>query len=540
MAETSEPGTDHRVRLEQYEKEAVDWLADRPTHHSTAALYDALLLLPYLRDLSDHHAEYVAKSEQTLTTTFCLDGTTLPLPLSPSPGSCACEDMTGLGVEKIYLSGSVREGTDVRLFAEEVSDIDVMFLLGPASVDSSVYRRGAGSQTETPQLASLSAFQQCTSQPGFTVLHHKRLPSCRHRTALTVDPRRVVGLMDSLRSQMTSSASLQTGPSVATTIKDVFRDPKSIDLVACLPCPSWPHDDFISRQRPSGYPDAELVARLCRTPAFIVPVGFKGSATEELEWRLSFSRHEYIVYRMMTANQRLCLTTLKHCRAVVGESAKPLKSYYLKTALMWLAESRAANQWTLETMHDSLLLILRYLELCLDRGYLPCYFWPEMSLLASRSSAERAELATAVAELRRRVVPAALALLADWLGQPVVSLAQTLLNDGQRMTESEFCAATAVNGIHELLSGDRRPLAVLKDLALSGKVRPYGRLPRLPLCSALSLGIEAGREFNWRTRQNPLGSQDASNVTGVLQPILALAQQIRQHQHSADSWMAEL
>ena len=545
MADAEEADSSHRVRLEQGEREAAAWLAAHPSPANTSALYDALLKLPYLRDLTDHHPEYVAKTEQTLKTTFCLGGGSLPLPLPDSPVKCACENLTGVAVEKIYLSGSVRECTDVRLFAEEVSDIDVMLQLGPVDVaipDGRRRTRGhdpAAPATTSGQASGISVTQERTSQPGFVVLRHRRLASCRHEGQLPVDARRVVGLMDSFRRRMTREPSCQTGPSVATTITDVFEDPKSIDLVTCVLYPRWPHEEYASRQRPSGFPDAQLVERLCRTSAFIVPVGFRGSLTEELEWRISFSRHEYIAYRSMTVKQRECLTTLKHCRAVVGEPAKPLKSYYLKTALMWLVESRPAHQWTLETMHDSLLLMLRYLDVCLRRGYLPCYFWPEVNLLASRSDAERAELAAAVAELRRRLLPSVLALLADWLGQPVTELAHCLLGDGQRMSEEEFRAMTAVNGISELLDGDWRPVNVLKDLALNGKVRPYGKLPKLPLCSALSLGIEAGREFNRRMKQKPLGSQDASNIIGVLQPLLDLAHQVRQPGELEDSWMKE-
>ena len=543
MSATEDQEMTHRARLEEHEREAAAWLSARPPPPDTSALYDALLKLPYLRDLDVHHTEYVSKTEQTLKTTFCLGGGRLPLPLPPSPATCACESLSGAAVEKIYLSGSVRECTDVRLFAEEVSDIDVMLQVGPLDVAGLRGQRKAGRQTGATVGGQaghrISVTQERTPQPGFVLLYHRPLASCRHGGPLPLDARRIVGLMDSFRRQMTSQPSSQSGPSVATTIQDIFKDPKSIDLVACVTCPIWPNEEFGSRQRPSGFPDAELVARLCRTPAFLVPVGFKGSATEDLEWRLSFSRHEYIAYRSMTDKQRVCLTTLKHCRAVIGEAVKPLKSYYLKTALMWLVESRAADQWTLETMHDSLLLILRFLEVCLRRDYMPCYFWPEVNLLASRSAEEKAEMTEAVEELRRRLLPAVLALLADWLGQSATELADSLLGDGRRMSEEEFVARTAVSGISELLDGDWRPLNVLKDLVLNGKVRPYGKLPKLPLCSALSLGIEAGRQYNRSMKQNPLGSQDASNIIGVLQPLLDLAQQVREPEEPEDSWMKE-
>ena len=291
-----------------------------------------------------------------------------------------------------------------------------------------------------------------TDQPGFFLLRHRRRSSCRHRQRLPLSARRVVGLMDTLRQAVTRKSPSYSGPAVSATVLDFSQNARDVDLVACVRCPAWPSADFASRPRPSGSPDAALVARLCRTAAFLVPVGFRGSATETLQWRLSFSRHEYIVLRHMTIDQRMCFTALKYCRAVVGEAAKPLKSYYLKTALLWLAESRPADQWTPETMHDSLLLMLRYLDVCLRRGYLPCYFWPEVNLLAGRSAAELTELAAAVTELRRRLLPAVLALLADWLGQPVPALAQRLLLRNDRLPADQFWGLTVSGALRRELS----------------------------------------------------------------------------------------
>ena len=514
----AEPLSDHRARVTSLEAEAAAWLESHPTPADTSFFYDTLLALPFLCNMSQCTPGYLFLDEFVLQTAFSMGRKGLPIPLPRHRSECACADLGGLDVHKIHLSGSARERSDVRIFADEASDIDLMFQLGPVSFDgpgeqptlATEHAEAVGSDGAIQQGLKLTL--ERTARPGFVLLRHRRLESCRHPAPLPLDASLVIKLMDAFRLQMTKQPASQSGPSVSSTCQQVLGLGESqvwtsIDLVASVLCPVWPHEEFASRQRPSGFPAAQLVEKLCNTPAFLVPVGFRGSPTEKLEWRLSFSRHEYVVYRSMTEKQRLCLTTLKHCRAAVGEAAKPLKSYYMKTALLWLAESRPADQWTLETMHESLLLILRYVDVCLRRGYMPCYFWPEVNLLASKSDAERSELAAAVTELRRRLLPAALALMADWLGQPAATLAQTLLADCQSIPSGQLDIMAKTRIFRQLSRGEVRPAAELLlqtgfEKVISDEVAPF--MPGMAFSVIVSSGIARSR------------SQDALSGMGLL------------------------
>ncbi|KAF0311755.1 Protein mab-21-like 3 [Amphibalanus amphitrite] len=560
-------------RLHALHEEASEWLAVHAPVSTTALFHCFSRLLKHR--VSTHYDVAVPINEAMIEASLCMSQSRagMPLPLPDSRADCPCAHLTGLTVDRAFLSGSARENCNVTLLDSCASDVDVMLQLGGirveerqetvraarvpcrslrtqgpgvegsgAMVDSQTGNPADGGQTAAggsagigfgagrgpgtihaggggngenvgtesgavggsepertgavgssepglagrvgssepgpsggglkPGLAGavggrnpmtgdgggpkIVVSMERAEQPGFFLLRHRTLPGCTHRRALPLQARRVVELIDSLRQRVTEQSASYSGPAVSATVQNFAHRPADIDLVACVRCPRWPSADYASRPRPAGWPDAALVVRLCRTAAFLVPVGFPGSAMESLQWRLSFSKHEYIALRNMTADQRMCLLALKFCRAVVGPTAKPLKSYYLKTALLWLAESRAADQWTAETMHDSLLLILRYLDICLARGYLPCYFWPEVNLLASRSDAERAELAAAVAELRRRLLPAVLALLADWLGRPVPELAERLLLRAERLSSGEFWGMTALSALGQTLA---RPAA---------------------------------------------------------------------------------
>ena len=550
LAAMAEPLAKQRERMTIWEAEAAVWLKSHPPPTDTSFLYETLLTLPFLLNMSRCTPFYLALDEMFLEAAFTMGRKGLPIPLPRCRSECACADLRDLDVQKIHLSGSARERSDVRIFAQEGSDIDLMFQIGPVTFDGPGEQSTSdAAQLETGAAGSDGAVQQGlkltqerTAQPGFVLLRHQRLESCRHTDPLPFDASRVVGLMDTFRLQATKQPSSQSGPSVSSTYQSVFANgdgkPQvwaSIDLVACVLCPIWLHEDFASRQRPSGFPAPWLVEKLCNTPVFLVPVGFRGSPTEKLEWRISFSRHEYVVYRSMTEKQRLCLTTLKHCRAVIGEAAKPLKSYYLKTALMWLAESRPADQWTLNTMYDSLLLILRYVDVCLRRGYMPCYFKPEVNLLASRSETERAELAAAVAELRRRLLPAALALMADWLGQPAATLAQTLLVDCRPIPSPQLDSMANARILIELARGEPRPAAellyrVMFEKGISGQVPPY--MPLMTFSLMINSGIARSSSGNALSGMGVIS-------TGIGESLIRVANLRVDPVTVKDSWMVE-
>ena len=252
--------------------------------------------------------------------------------------------------------------------------------------------------------------QEVSGRPGFVLLRHRRLAECRHQDQLLFSAGRAVSLLSGFGREAADGHRdrlSRAGPSLAVD----FWQQHHIDLVACVRCPRWPSAEFASRRRPSGWPAADLVRRLCQMEALLVPVGARGTAAERHQWRLSFSRHEHAALRALTPEQRACLTALKYCKAALGRSAAAVKSYYLKTALLWLSEQHGADWWTgAGAARRALLAVLHWVEAAVRAGRLPCYFWPAVDALAGRGWSERRRLERHVATLSRHLLVAVVVL----------------------------------------------------------------------------------------------------------------------------------
>ncbi|XP_043241670.1 uncharacterized protein LOC122391622 [Amphibalanus amphitrite] len=223
------------------------------------------------------------------------------------------------------------------------------------------------------------------------------------------------------------------GPNIVVTFNDDM-----IDLVPCLQYPGRVSDEFVNRERPSGQPSKDLVKKLSEMSIHLV--GIHG------RFRKSFSRLESEVIRSMTKPQRICLVLLKHCAAVTGgrqhawDKEAPLKSYELKTAMMWVCERRAPELWTWDGMLASMKAVLDYLLDCAEQGDLPCFFSREINLWEDIRPDTRAEdrFAKWSAVFRLQVLlPCAIQLLlAGLLSSSQAPLMRHLLNlplDAQQM-----------------------------------------------------------------------------------------------------------
>ncbi|KAF0289480.1 Unconventional myosin-XV [Amphibalanus amphitrite] len=376
---------------------------------------------------NEQHSRHVSKNEKLLELTFATESQpTLPYRLPKKESSCECASLGDIKVEKIFLSGSVREGTHVRVWSEMGSDIDAMFHLDCTTVLDTVPEQveAAGCQASS---GSCELRVEPTSNLGYVLLKHPRRESCHHQEELTFGADCAVNLLDVFRARLDASGeSRREGPALNTQVPDYMQHTKNTDLVPCLTATGvWPGAAFVSRARRSGQPSPELVFKLSELPIFLVPVGFPGSPTQGDEWRVSFSKHEYILLRLMLESQRACLTLLKTCKAILGLHS--LKSYHLKTALMWLCETRPTSLWTCEGTQQSVLEIIKFLEDAISRRNLPCYFWPDINILATRSDAELSEISHDVHQLKVHLLSCSLALITHWLSGDVPLVAERLL-----------------------------------------------------------------------------------------------------------------
>ncbi|KAF0312462.1 hypothetical protein FJT64_016786 [Amphibalanus amphitrite] len=305
-------------------------------------------------------------------------------PVETMKNPCRCADLTCLQIQGAHLSGSALEGSDVTFNGNpfEWSDIDVMLQLGPVEIDKDMKRN----PTRSPD--TIYVTKTSVPQKGFFLLHHVPLPSCSRHDPIPFSGHRLKKrLINTMKMNgfkdfrhTTNVRSLQNftfeGPSVASTDQIT-----SADMVICISFPHWPSQEFCSRKRHHKHPGGELVRLLRKTPALLVPVGSADSSTKLHEWRLSFSRHEYLVYRALPRVLKDCLIVLKYANAVVNGPKAAIKGFLLKTSVLWLAELHSEDELNRKNFHECLLMVLDFVYSSVEKRRMACYFWTEINLL---------------------------------------------------------------------------------------------------------------------------------------------------------------
>ena len=295
-------------------------------------------------------------------------------------------------------SGSSAEGLyDLVVGKGGTSDFDVMFEFGGPFR----WAEGAGciSPESAPQL-----YAEPSSSPGFVILYWVRTSRCSHEAPLAALPpdsiRRLMWYHCRVRSPPDAEIT-RSGPAVNVRLSGALHG--GDDRVPCLRLPWWPDRDvFLCRRRVTDFPPAATRRDLCRYGVHLVPTGRPGSETEEFEYRVSFSRAEVITVRHLSPVQHGTITTVKGMKNALKDSgATPaLKSYYVKTAVLWLAQDQPSERWMGIT--DGVNMVLDWLEHHLSAGHLPCFFWPAINLVGGRDTAEVEDIIITVQLMRRQ------------------------------------------------------------------------------------------------------------------------------------------
>ncbi|KAF0310900.1 hypothetical protein FJT64_018230 [Amphibalanus amphitrite] len=189
-----------------------------------------------------------------------------------------------------------------------------------------------------------------TENPGFVLLLQEKRATCRHSERLAFRAEHVTQLLtDYLRLTAGEAVTRRAinGPACSySTTSDTAFHVTEYDDVPCLRIPVWWFsDEFFTRQRRYGWPPQAVLDDIRQFGLHLVPVGAPGSRSQQIEWRLSFSRAELAVVSVMTDIQRFVVIAFKVCKAALGTDAKVIKSYYAKTAAMWLYEQTPAHEW---------------------------------------------------------------------------------------------------------------------------------------------------------------------------------------------------
>ena len=404
------------VRVKCIEQETTSWLG---------VLHRPLLLALQTDRAECGHCSPLGR--------LCIQGCSV-LALQTDRAECShCSPLGRLCIQGCSVSGSSIEGLmGLPRFggiggavATRGSAVDVMVQLGPVRWAESTAGEcpdiaerkddfGAASLhvtdqegTSTPCLTAVP-----TENPGFVLLLQEKEHGCRHqgRHCFTAESvRQLVYDYCTLTMDVTEELT-PTGPATSFHTKSInVVEWDGYDIVPCLRVPRWPSDEFFNRRRTCDWPPASVRDDIRDFGIHLVPVGAKGSRTERLEWRLSFSRAEVVAVWHMTPEQLLSLVVSKSCKGRLGPEGKAVKSYYLKTTLLWLCQETPAEQW--RSIMQGVMMMMDFLEKAISDRCLPCFFWTGINLLQKSSPDELDAMRRTVSLIRLHSGR----LLADWL-----------------------------------------------------------------------------------------------------------------------------
>ncbi|XP_033119942.1 protein MB21D2-like [Anneissia japonica] len=183
------------------------------------------------------------------------------------------------------------------------------------------------------------------------------------------------------------NSKVRQGPSTVQMCKSGLMDigDKSMDVVFCLKCQSWPpfKGDFFTRERPNNWPSPELLEKVKGLECHVVPVGYPGSELGGIVWRLSFSIAERALITEMYKPYAECMFALKAIKNKFidysdSDKPTPFCSYFIKTACLWKCETFRHTDCSLM---DLIREVLDWLIDCYQHQCLPHYFIREHNLI---------------------------------------------------------------------------------------------------------------------------------------------------------------
>ena len=315
-----------------------------------------------------------------------------------------CQSSEILTVKHLNFSGSSIEHLDDIYWGQGgTSDHDVMLEFGGPIRWATAAEPGAEPGCISPESAP-QLWAKPTDHPGFVTLYWARTSQCSHEAPLAALPADYVRRLNWYTCRAISPPDTVitcSGPAVNCLAAEDKTD--GVDLVPCLRLPWWPDlEAFLCRHRETDFPPAAARRDICQFGVHLVPTGRPGSDTEQWEYRLSFSRAEVVAIRHLSPVQHATVTTVKRMKNILKASgtAPALKSYYIKTAVLWLVQDQPSDRWTSVT--NAVNMVLDWLEIHLSAGEIPCFFWPAINLVGGRSPAELEDIITTVQLMKRQ------------------------------------------------------------------------------------------------------------------------------------------
>ena len=178
---------------------------------------------------------------------------------------------------------------------------------------------------------------------------------------------------------------LEHGPSLC--FSDDTKEESMHDAVPCFHCQQWPIQASGWKMRsPRNWPPKTDVDRIVSAGCEVVPVGFIGSQSRHLEWRLSFALAERQLLCTFNNTQHKCYSLLKMLLKDVVMDTVPnvLSSFQMKNALFWTLEKTDIAIWCEERITEAFMECVKTMHYFLQNGKAPGYFIAENNVLDRR------------------------------------------------------------------------------------------------------------------------------------------------------------
>ena len=336
---------------------------------------------------------------------------------------CHCSPFDRLMRKHAIISGSMAEGLSNLPRPpkyQSTSDMDIMVELGPVHWTSLVPEKigpvestaggrppaatanpSSPDSDPVPRLAIVE-----TENPGFVLVLQERREDCPHQERR---PFRAEAVTQLFRDYQTVAMGENVTHCYTKGPACSFKKPTTetceisdFDEVACLHVPVWWFsDEFFARHRRYNWPPKLLRRDIRQNGLHLVPVGAPGSDTEKIEWRLSFSRAELVLISQLTDMQRCSAIAFKICRAALGGEGNVIKSYFVKTALLWQCEETPTEEWT--SVIQGVLKLLDFLDEAVIKNSLPCFFWSRINLFQFCSRTDQKAMKKALGDIRHHL-----------------------------------------------------------------------------------------------------------------------------------------
>lgn len=289
-------------------------------------------------------------------------------------------------------TGSLAEGFSGNYYSKiSRADFDIMFIFNqfPYIVDEEKTRAD-----DVPNSPLVARVCHNNVQQGYAKLELiiDKVPSKVH-LAVKFEDRLFLSSLKTLSSLMQISRKLlgfireeevlcgvqfeRHGPASSVTIESEEEGYAKRDLVYGHRCQFWPKcaQNWITRKR--KWPKSADVKNAADLGCHLVPTGFPGSKTEELEWRYSFVKPERHIMWLLNDCQRKCFALLKILNKENLTShfdTEILTSYHFKTTLLWVLEESDDPDWSEKDLLKHVKMCLVKLMTFIKSRHCPHYF----------------------------------------------------------------------------------------------------------------------------------------------------------------------